>query len=130
MTHIVAVPGALLADHSVAGIAAAPFCGALFRRLSGFCLRSHTGVGGEFEGAPGATTVAMLQKEEEQRKVLASGSARRAGLLETLVEVVCCPLVCWLVVRRICAALRHGFRSEEHTSELQSLRHLVCRLLL
>src|SRR5258705_9166497 len=27
---------------------------------------------------------------------------------------------------RLCAALR----SEEHTSELQSLRHLVCRLLL
>src|SRR5437899_4714082 len=24
----------------------------------------------------------------------------------------------------------HGRRSEEHTSELQSLRHLVCRLLL
>src|SRR5947199_3356517 len=24
----------------------------------------------------------------------------------------------------------HAFRSEEHTSELQSLRHLVCRLLL
>src|SRR5262245_64492639 len=24
----------------------------------------------------------------------------------------------------------HGERSEEHTSELQSLRHLVCRLLL
>src|SRR5262245_64633312 len=24
----------------------------------------------------------------------------------------------------------HGNRSEEHTSELQSLRHLVCRLLL
>src|ERR1039458_10366579 len=24
----------------------------------------------------------------------------------------------------------HGSRSEEHTSELQSLRHLVCRLLL
>src|SRR5205814_8465469 len=24
----------------------------------------------------------------------------------------------------------HGYRSEEHTSELQSLRHLVCRLLL
>src|SRR5438045_6953382 len=29
----------------------------------------------------------------------------------------------------IAAALR-AFRSEEHTSELQSLRHLVCRLLL
>src|ERR1035438_1230705 len=24
----------------------------------------------------------------------------------------------------------NGYRSEEHTSELQSLRHLVCRLLL
>src|SRR5262245_63553181 len=37
----------------------------------------------------------------------------------------------------LCGALRqcrrrapHRWRSEEHTSELQSLRHLVCRLLL
>src|SRR5471030_2261765 len=28
------------------------------------------------------------------------------------------------------AILSHAMRSEEHTSELQSLRHLVCRLLL
>src|SRR5262245_63616400 len=28
------------------------------------------------------------------------------------------------------APLTSGVRSEEHTSELQSLRHLVCRLLL
>src|SRR5437899_8051046 len=28
------------------------------------------------------------------------------------------------------ARLQQGERSEEHTSELQSLRHLVCRLLL
>src|SRR5947199_3939168 len=28
------------------------------------------------------------------------------------------------------ASLLYGLRSEEHTSELQSLRHLVCRLLL
>src|SRR5437899_8614190 len=28
------------------------------------------------------------------------------------------------------AELQNGARSEEHTSELQSLRHLVCRLLL
>src|SRR5258705_9362379 len=27
-------------------------------------------------------------------------------------------------------SLRRSLRSEEHTSELQSLRHLVCRLLL
>src|SRR5258705_7741350 len=32
---------------------------------------------------------------------------------------------------QICGALEHAHaRSEEHTSELQSLRHLVCRLLL
>src|SRR5205814_9888200 len=31
---------------------------------------------------------------------------------------------------RVLANLRRRFRSEEHTSELQSLRHLVCRLLL
>src|SRR2546422_5389141 len=30
----------------------------------------------------------------------------------------------------VIAALVHGFRSEEHTSELQSRLHLVCRLLL
>src|SRR5258705_9372608 len=32
--------------------------------------------------------------------------------------------------RRIHATGRRRSRSEEHTSELQSLRHLVCRLLL
>src|ERR1035438_6497484 len=30
----------------------------------------------------------------------------------------------------ICKGIRRDPRSEEHTSELQSLRHLVCRLLL
>src|SRR5438045_7493595 len=29
-----------------------------------------------------------------------------------------------------CHRLLEAYRSEEHTSELQSLRHLVCRLLL
>src|SRR5947199_4330636 len=37
-------------------------------------------------------------------------------------------------LRRVRSALRHGGvlpgRSEEHTSDLQSLRHLVCPLLL
>src|SRR5262245_13624910 len=31
--------------------------------------------------------------------------------------------------RDVRGAIRHSERSEEHTSELQSLRHLVCRLL-
>src|SRR5258705_9219668 len=40
---------------------------------------------------------------------------------------------CWLALRRSARPVRwwHDVaRSEEHTSELQSLRHLVCRLLL
>src|SRR5205814_6698976 len=32
--------------------------------------------------------------------------------------------------RQACLATPTSCRSEEHTSELQSLRHLVCRLLL
>src|SRR2546425_3319969 len=32
--------------------------------------------------------------------------------------------------RRVCPRWRAAFRSEEHTSELQSLAYLVCRLLL
>src|SRR5205814_8776617 len=35
-----------------------------------------------------------------------------------------------LPARMAAEAQRQGWRSEEHTSELQSLRHLVCRLLL
>src|SRR5262245_63582783 len=34
------------------------------------------------------------------------------------------------VMGRLNCILSDGQRSEEHTSELQSLRHLVCRLLL
>src|SRR3989449_9551281 len=33
-------------------------------------------------------------------------------------------------VLRLCAKAQHPVRSEEHTSELQSRLHLVCRLLL
>src|SRR5437899_5462971 len=44
-----------------------------------------------------------------------------------------CELQVWNTYDGIRALRRNGrrrFRSEEHTSELQSLRHLVCRLLL
>src|SRR5438045_4335174 len=37
---------------------------------------------------------------------------------------------CHRLLRRLCQRRRAHHRSEEHTSELQSLRHLVCRLLL
>src|SRR2546422_5232083 len=33
-------------------------------------------------------------------------------------------------IGQMAAAVAHGLRSEEHTSELQSRLHLVCRLLL
>src|SRR2546429_6160673 len=48
-------------------------------------------------------------------------------------QVILCP---WSLVSRLLAALagplfrRKTHRSEEHTSELQSRLHLVCRLLL
>src|SRR5437899_5989012 len=35
-----------------------------------------------------------------------------------------------LLLPESCSRARRSMRSEEHTSELQSLRHLVCRLLL
>src|SRR5437899_12007935 len=36
----------------------------------------------------------------------------------------------WRTASRSCIPASRSPRSEEHTSELQSLRHLVCRLLL
>src|SRR5215831_7718759 len=43
------------------------------------------------------------------------------------------PFFLWLrflTGQKLVTLHRHHLRSEEHTSELQSLRHLVCRLLL
>src|SRR5205814_8536687 len=41
------------------------------------------------------------------------------------------PLIAWNTTGDTPHAMQYpGLRSEEHTSELQSLRHLVCRLLL
>src|ERR1035438_10791310 len=47
-------------------------------------------------------------------------------------DQVTLPVEAWTYAGRASprAALRSVLRSEEHTSELQSLRHLVCRLLL
>src|ERR1035441_5012966 len=39
------------------------------------------------------------------------------------------PSVSWDAMTFVCGKGGDGERSEEHTSELQSLRHLVCRLL-
>src|SRR5437899_9994984 len=56
------------------------------------------------------------------------GLARQDGteMRETAIR----PTLSWQAARASGGWPFHAFRSEEHTSELQSLRHLVCRLLL
>src|SRR5947199_5239453 len=64
------------------------------------------------------------------RSVFGEGAAIRLGDLQPgdVVRADCRMTATGLVVDRI--ELKRRARSEEHTSELQSLRHLVCRLLL
>src|ERR1035441_11013022 len=67
-----------------------------------------------------------IESDPSRRFVIPSASAGPADLAQA-------PLVVRLYVRsesRRVGASRCRKRSEEHTSELQSLRHLVCRLLL
>src|SRR5438045_7831704 len=60
----------------------------------------------------------------------ATRRTRRRSPRLARVDGACCSLPSpWHAANRS-QALRPGPRSEEHTSELQSLRHLVCRLLL
>src|SRR2546422_9461586 len=54
-----------------------------------------------------------------------AGGLRRCKLLAVRVPGPVPP-----VRLRVCPSCRLGRRSEEHTSELQSRLHLVCRLLL
>src|SRR5436305_3657770 len=52
----------------------------------------------------------------------------------TLFRSMRCALLCYITgcakTRSWKSSREHSFRSEEHTSELQSRPHLVCRLLL
>src|SRR5262245_63381698 len=50
----------------------------------------------------------------------------RTATPATSVRRLAASIACWIAI----AAATASARSEEHTSELQSLRHLVCRLLL
>src|SRR5262245_63783454 len=62
---------------------------------------------------------------------LARRGAQRIGLVDLSDQVQpAADLVNKEAGRDVAVAFRGDVRSEEHTSELQSLRHLVCRLLL
>src|SRR5205814_8829341 len=66
-----------------------------------------------------ATTV--VQRLNDSRRFMRSPLARRSDKLPA----------CRVGFTGQAGSLSYGWgRSEEHTSELQSLRHLVCRLLL
>src|ERR1039458_4922169 len=81
-------------------------------------------------------TIETDSRDENRRPATSVLILRRAeGRRTPMVYLFLC--LCWnctmTVVRRIESAYRSKpirMRSEEHTSELQSLRHLVCRLLL
>src|ERR1039458_10564285 len=73
--------------------------------------------------------VALASDAETRRRSPAPGSGIPAGFSHSLGRCVstsgafCC-------YRWFLGSMETRSRSEEHTSELQSLRHLVCRLLL
>src|SRR2546422_3102156 len=68
------------------------------------------------------------------RSAIAScGDSRRRRSTGATLPCAWCPRLCpppHRPNRRCCRVLPHPGRSEEHTSELQSRLHLVCRLLL
>src|SRR3989441_9686749 len=66
-----------------------------------------------------------------ERSWIAIGGVRLGQPAELAKLAVVLMLARWLAERREApATLRELLRSEEHTSELQSLAYLVCRLLL
>src|SRR5437899_7711225 len=66
--------------------------------------------------------VAALKPEEDRQTPFAKHETLRLEL--SLLHYACC------LRKSLRAFLPRNRRSEEHTSELQSLRHLVCRLML
>src|ERR1035438_2278342 len=73
-----------------------------------------------------------------RRMIVVFGSIAVTTVLEMDVRSMATGAGCWAAILPatlswndcVSAVLKRVARSEEHTSELQSLRHLVCRLLL
>src|SRR5947199_143584 len=97
------------------------------RALHSFPTRRSSDLLAVLAGGVGAALVAALVRVaavplEEQLHVFApTKAANRSGVIRHLDVLVFC-----FEVRRA-NQTRRRLRSEEHTSELQSLRHLVCR---
>src|ERR1035438_2385904 len=81
----------------------------------------------------------LAVKLEKVQKLMATGDARARRIYETIGVWFGYAIATYadfyevrnlLVLGRVLTGAGGDLRSEEHTSELQSLRHLVCRLLL
>src|ERR1035438_10555610 len=83
--------------------------------------RSHSG---NFRTARGPRPKESKRNTGRLHRTVAAAAGRSAGLIRGEPGVLL-----FARLRRL-TRRRGGIRSEEHTSELQSLRHLVCRLLL
>src|SRR5205814_4249861 len=89
------------------------------------------------DALPISFTNAFRKMNEEKNTALSSSEGTRVLLFIQLLELGGSETQCVELARRLAAegysvtvgCLRAGgpLRSEEHTSELQSLRHLVCR---
>src|SRR5438045_5857813 len=83
---------------------------------------------------PGAFALRCLKAFRANQGLLLAGAVAYYALLSIvpLLILVLIVLSHWLDRALLLDTLERylGWRSEEHTSELQSLRHLVCRLLL
>src|SRR5947199_3028053 len=84
------------------------------------------------EAVVGVEMVQAFGREDDvQERFARKAEAVRDGVLrQARVEAAFLPGLLFLPTLSIGAVVYFGGRSEEHTSELQSLRHLVCRLLL
>src|SRR5437899_12178691 len=75
----------------------------------------------------GSEVVRFSPKQSDVLMVLGTINDKMGPVLKQIYDQMAEPK--WVISMGACATCG-GFRSEEHTSELQSLRHLVCRLLL
>src|SRR5574344_1318889 len=63
------------------------------------------------------------------KRVLASSLVFHCDRYSSISAAICSSVITASVLKYPALALKSYFRSEEHTSELQSPDHLVCRLL-